>query len=325
MTLSPILRRRLDDNAEIRRVETLYQRLPSSIVSALIGILVVFFVLFDTIGVGLLKAWSAYMLSTFALRAWLWYMFRNLPHRIDTIRRWEWLFAAGALLTGIGWATLSGPLFPATPGGGQTFVLLLTLAIAFTGSVMIATSNLAFWCFLAPTLFPLIGRYILALPQHPVMPALIGLACIVVFVIVQLNLHGFACDNLQRATDAESLLAEQQAIFQSSPLGIAVLHGDHIVKSNTRLGELLGHRLQDLTSLTVYEHFVNFDEAQQFLADAKAAFAKGQAMHGMYRLRRADGSEFWAEFSGRPLAGEVPQSVWMIADVTLREARRQTQ
>jgi PAS domain S-box-containing protein len=43
----------------------------------------------------------------------------------------------------------------------------------------------------------------------------------------------------------------------------------------------------------------------------------------MYRLRRADGSEFWAEFSGRKMAGGPTHSVWMIADVTLRVANEQ--
>jgi PAS domain S-box-containing protein len=41
----------------------------------------------------------------------------------------------------------------------------------------------------------------------------------------------------------------------------------------------------------------------------------------MYRLRRADGSQFWAEFSGRKMAGGTTHGVWMIADVTLRVAR----
>ncbi len=316
---------KLSDNAEIRRVETLFQRLPSSIVAALIGILLVFFILFDVIGVDMLKAWAAFMLSTFALRTWLWYMFRSSQKHIDTVKRWEWAFAGGAFLTSLGWAALSGPLYPTAAGGAQTFVLLLTVAIAFTGSVMVATSNVTFWLFLVPTLFPIIGRYFLAMGHNVIFPVAVGVGCVAVFVIVQRTLYRFAWDNFQRNTDAESLLAEQQAIFQSSPLGIAVMHGDRIVKCNARLGELLGRRIQDINTLTIHQHFVSIDEAQQFLSDAHHAFEKGNSMQGMYRLRRADHSELWAEFSGRPMAGDTPQSVWMIADVTLREARRPVQ
>jgi hypothetical protein len=43
----------------------------------------------------------------------------------------------------------------------------------------------------------------------------------------------------------------------------------------------------------------------------------------MYRLRHADGGQFWAELSGRKMARGLTHSVLMIADVTLRVANEQ--
>jgi PAS domain S-box-containing protein len=103
-------------------------------------------------------------------------------------------------------------------------------------------------------------------------------------------------------------------------MGIAVIDRKQVVKCNQRLGEMLGRRLQDITSSHLYHHFVSTEEADRFLVDSTTAFDRGQLAQGMYRLRRADGSQFWAELSGRKMAGGITHSVWMIADVTLRVA-----
>ena len=99
-----------------------------------------------------------------------------------------------------------------------------------------------------------------------------------------------------------------------------MLDDKRIVKCNMRLAELLGRRIQDLTGAALPQQFYSPDEATQFLADSTAAFDKGRVAQGMYRMRRADGTQFWAELSGRRMAGSGKRSVWMIADVTLRLA-----
>lgn len=125
---------------------------------------------------------------------------------------------------------------------------------------------------------------------------------------------------LNLGAQAETLLAEQPAILDSSPLGIAVIDSKHIVKCNTRLGELLGRRIQDLTASRMDDHFVSVAEAAQFFADSNAAFSRRQLAHGMYRLKRADGAQFWAELSGRKMPVGTAHSVWMVADITPRVA-----
>jgi len=313
--------RKLSAEAEIRRVEMLFDSLPSSIVVALIGVFLCFLVLFDSIALDLLKGWTAFMLSVMAVRIWIWYMFGKTDRKNENVHRWEWLFAAGTFLNGIGWGALFGPLY-APPGhpDAQMFIALMVVITAFTGTVFLALSNITFWLFIVPTLAPAIAHYASSLGRDAQWPVTAAACCIAVFIIVQRTLYQSTTANLNRSTEAESLLAEQQAIFDSSPLGIAVIDHKQIVKCNTRLGEMLGRRIQDLTSSHLYNHFVSTAEADQFLAESKEAFDRGHPAQGMYRLRRADGTEFWAELSGRKMRDGMSFSVWMVADVTLRVA-----
>lgn len=308
-------------DAEVRRVETLYERLPSGIVAALIGILLCSVVLFDTVGLETLKGWVAYMLSALALRVWIRSMFEKTDRHGGSVVRWERLFAGGALLTGLGWGALFGPLYPpSTNPDAQTFIVLSVIVIVFTAAVFLAVSNLTFWLFIAPVLLPAFAHYFFSASRTAPWALTAAIGCMAVLILVQRTLYRSATDNLQRSTEAESLLEEQQAIFESSPLGIAVIDNKQVVKCNARLGDMLGRRIQELTTASLQAHFVNAEEASQFLADRASAFDKGRLAQGMYRLRRADGSQFWAEFSGRQMATGPEQSVWMIADVTLRVA-----
>jgi len=313
--------RKLSGDAEVRRIEMLFGSLPSSIVVALIGIFLCFLVLFDNAVLDILKAWTTYMLSVLAVRVWIWHMFGKADRQSEGIHRWEWLFAAGALLTGLGWGALFGPLYPpATQPDAQMFVALMVVITAFTGTVFLALSNTTFWLFIIPTLLPAVAHYAAGLGRQAQWPVTAAACCIAVFIIVQRTLYQATTTSLKRSTEAESLLAEQQAIFDSSPMGIAVTENKQVTKCNARFGELLGRRIQELTNSRLDHHFANAAEAGQFLDESYGAFAKGQLAHGIYRMRRADGSQFWAELSGRRMAGSESHSVWMIVDITLRIA-----
>lgn len=310
--------------AEVRRVEMLYKRLLSGVVAALIGIFLCDAVLVESIGLERLKIWTAYMLSVLAVRIWIRYMFGKSDRQDAGIRKWEWAFAAGAFFTSIGWGALFGPLYPAPAHhDAQMFILFLSLIVAFSGAVFLAVSTISFWLFIMPILIPAFVQYANSLDRPAYWSVAAGLCCLVVIVLIQRTLYRSTSDNLRRNTEAESLLAEQQAIFESSPMGIAVIDNRQVVKCNPRLGELLGRRTIDLTTSSLQDHFVSTEEARQFLVDRTRAFDKGHLAQGVYRLRRADGSEFWAEFFGRKMPGGPASSVWMVADVTLRVANEQ--
>lgn len=322
--MSTLLSRKLSDAAEVRRIEMVFQRLPSGSIAAMIGILLCFLILFGTIELEVLKLWVAYMLTVVAVRMWVWHMFGKADRQSTRIHHWEWVFAGGAFLASLGWSALFGPLFPpATSHDAQMFAVLAVVVIAFTGAVFLAESHVAFWLFTVPILIPPFVYYAFGAGHAAPWALAAAAGGIAVLILVQRTLYSSVTDNLQRSTEAESLLEEQQAIFESSPLGIAVIDDKHVVKCNARLGDMLGRRIQELTTASLHAHFVSAEEAHQFLADRTSAFDRGHLAQGMYRLHRADGSEFWAEFSGRKMAGGSSRSVWMIADVTLRVANEQ--
>jgi len=136
--------------------------------------------------------------------------------------------------------------------------------------------------------------------------------------------YAIIMDNLRRRVQSENPLSEQQAIFQSISQGIALVSGGHIVKCNQRLGEILGRRLQDLYALGFAEHFVDRAEFERTVAESTEAFSRNRNYLGMVRLRRADGSEFRAELSGRRMHGaDDGRSVWLIGDITPAQAAGQ--
>lgn len=313
--------RPVNPDAEVRRVRMLYGRLPSSSVAALMGIFLAFLVLFDSVATDLLKAWAVYMVSVIASRIWVWYMFEKADPIPERIAHWEWLFAAGALLTGLGWGALFGPLHPpAANSEARIMIVLLVVVVSFSGAVFLALSPPSFWLFVATALGPALLHYTTILGRQLQWPLAAAVCCLAVLILLQRTLHRSERSNLERSTEAEMLLAEQQAIFDSSPMGIAMLSERRIVKCNMRLAELLGKRVGDLTGAMIQNQFQSGEEAAQFLADSDAAFARGRVVQGMYRLRRADNTQFWAELSGRRMGGSGSHSVWMIADVTLRVA-----
>ena len=319
--MKALFSRKLSGDAEVRRIETLFERLPSGVVAAMIGVLLCFVVLFDSIPLEILKAWAAYMLSVLAMRVWIWYMFGQGDRQSDRIYRWEWAFAVGAFFSSLGWGALFGPLYPPPPHlDTQILLVLVVLVIVFVGTILFALSNITFWLFIIPTLLPAMAQYALVIGRQAPWPLTTSVCMLVVIVVVQRILCRSAMDNLQRSTEAETLLAEQQAIFDSSPMGIAVIDNNRVVKCNTRFGELMGHRIENLARSALDQHFASAAEAKQFLMDSTSAFDRGRVAQGMYRLRRADGSQFWAELSGRRMTGRGNHSVWMIADVTLRVA-----
>ena len=319
--------KQLSSDADIRRISVLYSRMPSGSASSLIGVFLCFVVLFDSVSLDLIKAWSVYMVSVGAARIWTWYMFGNADLNGATIRRWEWLFAAGALLIGIGWGALFGPLHPpATHPEARIMITLVVIVVSFAGAVYLSLSNLGFWLFILAALGPALVHYLAVLGTRLQWPITAAISCVLVLVLLQRTVYRSESINLERGTEAETLLAEQHAIFDSSPLGIAMLENQRIIKCNMRLAELLGRRIQDLMGTTLQQQFFSPGEAEHFLADSTAAFDKGRVAQGMYRLRRADGTQFWAELSGRRMAGGTSHSVWMVADVTLRVANeRRTQ
>ena len=307
------------DAVTLRRLQLLYSKLPAGIISALLGVLVVFIALLQVSALDIIKAWSAYMLSTLALRGYLWYAFTSRIVHADDARRWEAIFTVGALLTGLGWSVLNGPLYPVSHHEVHGVFFLVALVISFSAAVYCGISNWAFLAVVAPTLLPAVWRFSVINTNTQFAAALAGILGTVMVAAVQISMRKTLLANLRRGLESETLLAEQQAIFQSATLGIAVVQDRRIVKANPRLAELLGRPMPTLPGLALETCFANPDELELMLQESDAEFRQAHSFHGAYRLKRGDGTQLWAEMSGRRMDGDGPvRNVWLISEAPLR-------
>ncbi|MDC8757652.1 bifunctional diguanylate cyclase/phosphodiesterase [Janthinobacterium fluminis] len=130
-------------------------------------------------------------------------------------------------------------------------------------------------------------------------------------------------DRSEQKRAEESLrnaLLENQAILDSAVLGIAVVEGGFNLRSNSKMEELFGYPPGGIVGLSVqalYPDRAAWDAAR---AETARDFSAGRVHMSEYRLRRRDGSMFWARLSGRPfdLAQANGRSVWLVDDVTAR-------
>lgn len=303
-------------NAHIERIRALFDTTPSSLMAIVVGVTLVFLLLWSPVNAPLLKPWAALMMSTAALRGCLWLLFRASHLDLNSARRWEWGYALAMCTTGITWGLLSGPLYPTDPVE-QVFILVLTIITAFSGAIYAAASRLAFVLFAIPTVVPSLLQYVLSQAEIYFMPGIIATAgCIIVLMNVHHALYRFANKQLRHSAETEALLAEQEALFQTVTAGIAIVRNGIAIKCNTRLGEILGRSLKDIQSIAMTEMLVSADDADTLRAAAQATLMDGKPFHAQLRMRRGNGSEFYADISGRRRSNDHRGDVtWLISEI----------
>ncbi len=122
-------------------------------------------------------------------------------------------------------------------------------------------------------------------------------------------------DRLRRALD------EQEAIFDTSLVGIMVLENRILTKVNRRMAEMLGYEPDELVGqgprqLHLSEvHFIEFGEKYYW------RLAERDTVQIEYPLRHKDGHTVWCQFSGRAIAPPdlSKGAVWIIDDITERK------
>ncbi len=306
----------------IKRINNLFANTPSSMVSIAIGIVLVALILSIGSSASLLKLWVTYMLSALALRGGMWFMHRSASNNPQSARWWEFGYAMTMFFTGIGWGSLSGPLYPDSPSG-QVFILVLTMVVGFSGAIYSSVSRLSFFMFAMPCVLPSMLRFVWTLdPAAQLTGALASAGGILVLINVHETLHRLAIRHLRHEVEVETLLMEQEMIFQSVSAGIAVVRDGKTIKCNTRLGEILGRSLKDVQVMPLSAMFTSAEDVQTILAATANTLKGGEPIHALYRMRRADGSEFVAELSGRRMGNERGgDMIWLISDVGRRDRR----
>ncbi|MGJ9420296.1 EAL domain-containing protein [Massilia sp. CMS3.1] len=136
--------------------------------------------------------------------------------------------------------------------------------------------------------------------------------------------HGFvwiAEDRTRQRRDEQQLreaLQENQAIFDTAVLGIAVVENGQTLHCNRKMEELFGRAPGSMTGLSVRSLYPDADSWLAARADTARDFAAGRVSVSERLLARRGGATFWGRLSGRPFDLNDPggRSLWLVDDVT---------
>jgi PAS domain S-box-containing protein len=126
-------------------------------------------------------------------------------------------------------------------------------------------------------------------------------------------------------------VAQLEAIFENSLVGVAFLQGGRVLqRANRRLCQILGYDEGELDGCQTTLAHLHANAARVFGERYYAQLANRDIFHIHYRLRRKDGSPVWCSLSGKAIdPTNLDEGViWIIDDISTvkkaqNEARRQ--
>ncbi|SHE22716.1 PAS domain S-box protein [methanotrophic endosymbiont of Bathymodiolus puteoserpentis (Logatchev)] len=140
-----------------------------------------------------------------------------------------------------------------------------------------------------------------------------------------IGLFGIARDITETVINqqkVEQLLAEKQAILETSLVGFATLQNRKIIWGNSALAKLLGYSKNELIGMparVLYAH----EEDYKKIGVAYAELNEQDISQNEIECLRKDGSQLWVSFSGTLLDKEQGISLWSLIDVTSNKLSEQ--
>ena len=119
------------------------------------------------------------------------------------------------------------------------------------------------------------------------------------------------------------LVREQQVILDTAGAGVVFIHKRSLRRCNLRFAEIFGHtRVEEALQRS---NASLYPDREAFHALGKAAYpvmAQGLPFKTEVRMRRADGSLFWAHLTGKLVNPEdtAEGSIWVVDDITEQKA-----
>lgn len=115
----------------------------------------------------------------------------------------------------------------------------------------------------------------------------------------------------------KNLLTEKQALLDNALVGIAMIQGMCISSCNERFEKMFGYHKGQLTGESI-EALHLFGEKHHLVSKLNyRSLTSEQAFSESLEMKKADGSKFWVEATGRHLnsADNHQQSIWIFTDI----------
>jgi diguanylate cyclase (GGDEF)-like protein/PAS domain S-box-containing protein len=308
------------------RVDCLHQlagTAPASGISIIAGATLMALWLWDLAPSWLLVPWLIALLALGALR----FVFSHLVRRhfnSQHVRRWEQAYALLTGATGLVWGMMAWiPI--ADPDHSKLFVIVVVLfcILLVSGSTLVA-SSLALTSFAVALALPLLARTFTLEARLALLFGL-GLAMMAWVMISAVRTHR---RTLIRAmlgrNEVDELLQQQKVIFESAGEGIVFLKPKpaYVVSCNRRFAELFGYPHEAMIGMAPWRWHPNRQQWKTLVEASLPAIVAGRAYHQVFRLRRADGSQFWGDVTGMAVAASdlSAGTVWVVSDITDKRA-----
>ncbi|MBV8030903.1 MAG: PAS domain S-box protein, partial [Betaproteobacteria bacterium] len=120
----------------------------------------------------------------------------------------------------------------------------------------------------------------------------------------------------------EALLAEEDLVLDTLPVGIAFLERRVVTRCNRRLEQMLGYGPGELQGKSTLAWFANEGRWQDAGESAYRGLHGGAIMEADARLTRKDGTKLWCSVLGRALDPSAPErsAIFTFADIDDRVA-----
>lgn len=287
-------------------------------------------------GAGLMGLWLYDQAPPLLLGAWLLallllgllrFVFAALvKHRFTgtATRRWESWYAGLTGLTGLAWGLMAWMPVP-DPDHSKLFVVVVVLfcILLVSGSTLVA-STLALGSFVLALVIPLLARA-LTLESRLTLLFGLGLAMMtwLVFNAVRAHRHTLMAAMTGR-NEVDELLQQQKVIFESAGEGIVFLKPKphYVVSCNRRFAELFGYPHEAMNGMAPWRWHPSREQWKELVRASLPAIVAGRSYHQVFRLRRADGSQFWGDVTGMAVAASdlSAGTVWVVSDITDKRA-----
>lgn len=314
------------------RIRTLYGHTLAGVVAEALAIMALAMQLHASADGRAVLAWIGWMAAALFARLGLWMHVRGFQDSARVDRRWERRAAVVLGLAGLGWGVALGVLAPDGSATERATVVLVLAAIAVVACETLLVSRGALLAWSVPAL----GLTAATLAATGAAGAIAAggalLAFLVALLFVSGKRHRVLVDTLSARVHNDQLAAElnaadsalkeaqrdEQLVFDSALVGIAIVRGERIVRCNRKLEEIFGYRrgtLQGASTRVLYRNEAEWREALEYIQVDLANTGRHDAEREFYRR---DGSELWCRYRGQAVdrAEAARGAIWVFEDLT---------
>jgi len=296
---------------------------PTSGVSIIAGALLIAYWLRDLAPTAWLATWLATLIMLGASR----FVFATLIKRHLNeahAARWETRYAGLTGLTGLVWGLLAWMPLP-DPDHSKLFIIVVLLfcILLVSSSTLIASSRVLGSFALALSL-PLTAR---AITLGGELALLFGFGLLIMagVILASVNSQRRSLLDAMRGRHENALLLQQQrVIFESTGEGIVFLRPkpEYVVSCNRRFAEIFGYRHEQMAGMPPWRWHPNRAQWKSLIESSLPQLTAGRTYQAVFRLQRADGSQFWGDVTGMAVeAGNLGAgTVWVVSDITDKRA-----